>query len=167
MKDLFCCKDKNLEELFSESFKHFTDKKNESKNQKLIKISNNSISNIKNNTLIIQEISSFLKNKENKMYRLLTPDKTISNYIKSDKILIESFNSNTNNSHNFMGSIVDEKFENKDLFSSLNYTSTTAEVKINKFNEKNAENDQSNKDKIMHIFNEIKDNIQSLIPIEL
>ena len=160
MNDLFCPKDKNLEDLFSESIKHYTNKKNRSQNNYQIfrKTSKNSFSNIKDHDLIIQEISSLLRNKElNTMYKQLNSEKILLNHSNSDKILITNFNSINHNNHNFIETNADEKLENKDLFTSLNYTSTTAEVKTNKLNDKVSEYELLDKEKIVHIFNEIKD----------
>ncbi len=159
--DLFCVKKKNIEDVFSNSMKYFSQDIN---NQSLIiqkgpkKASFNSNSNFKNQRAIIEEISNFLLNKDNHMFKQLTPDKKRTSFDKGEKNLSGSILSNNQNAQNFIETNVDEKGENKDFSAGLT-TSTTVDVKNNKYQEKEVEKVtiEKEKAKIIHIFKEIKD----------
>ena len=151
--DLFCYKDKNLEELFSNSIQNIDEKKSKMHKNKQ-NFRKNEISQIKNNQLIIEEISRYINKKDIALYKPLTPENTkLSSGDKSYKI----HNGSSINSNNLIELNSDEKFESKDILTSYNYTCSTSEVKNNKFNENDAKNDVLDKEKIIHIFKEIKD----------
>lgn len=160
--DLFCVKNRNIEELFSFPIKNFChEKHNKSliiKQQGFRKASINSNSNFKNQKAIIEDISNFLTNRDNQMCKHLTPEKSKTSYDKCEKNLTTSIISNNPNTHNFIETNVDDKGEIKDFSAGLT-TSTTVDVRNTKFFDKEMENVliEKEKEKIIHIFREIKD----------
>lgn len=159
--DLFCVKNRNIEDLFSSSMKYF---RQEINNKPLIiqnnakKASFNSNSNFNSHKAIIEDISNFLLNKDNHMFKQLTPEKNKTSFDKGEKNHSGSILSNNPNAQNFIETNLDEKAENKDFSAGLT-TSTTVDVKNNKYFEKEVEKViiEHEKAKILHIFREIKD----------
>ena len=156
--DLFKTSNKNVEDLFSESKNTLIIENSRNNVKHSINYRKHSINpspNLKNQRQIIEELEDLITNKSS-MYQIknLTPEKNRQiiqnerkNIIASNFLIVETLYEN-------------EKFEQKDFSSGINYTSTTTEVKTHKFFENefvNINNDQQEKDKILNIFNEMKD----------
>lgn len=159
--DLFNLKNRNLEEIFAKSIKNFGDSENFSttltKKQSFRKGSINSTSNLKGHRFIIEELASFLSNRE-KNCSMLQPFSLEKTADKSEKPTGSTANSNSFNGANcVLESTVDEKTEGKEISSGT--VCSTIDGRSSKFFEKELPTlgFEKEKEKVLCIFREIKD----------